>query len=229
MPQILFSWLSKRTSFLLLMAALSIGVRGVLTKDGVVTADSIWINSGDPGYSNCLAGLIDNVLWAKGSSAASDSHCCATTQNYNAVQWLNIQFTAAVTVQTVLLLNREDSCCQDRVIGSDFYVGFNSVPNQNTRCNQNPQKSGAFTCGGLVGIYLGMSNNKHDYMNICQIRAYSYVANSYTNFQYNTSTVAKCPTVSNLTFQNEKVWDNDNCKMNLEKASVAYYEMRFDV
>lgn len=52
--------------------------RAVLTTDGIVTADSIKIDDSDPGYSNCLSGVIDNQL-IPGAYFATGSKCCAST------------------------------------------------------------------------------------------------------------------------------------------------------
>ncbi len=44
----------------------------------------------------------------------------------------------------------------ERIIGSDLYVGDNSLPNLNTACGANPQSSGVYSCGGKIGRYLGI-------------------------------------------------------------------------
>jgi hypothetical protein len=40
-----------------------------------VTADSVYNNPADPGYSNCLSGLIDGKFYAEGINASTK--CCA--------------------------------------------------------------------------------------------------------------------------------------------------------
>ena len=63
-------------------------VKAVLTEGTTVTADSIWIHSGDPGYSNCLRGLVDGKLSPVGYGPTT--HCCANTYPTTASTWLNI-------------------------------------------------------------------------------------------------------------------------------------------
>ena len=101
---------------------------------------------------------------------------------------------AQTTVVTIMIINRDENVpIADRIIGSDFYVGDNSIAMNNTPCGANPQGSGVYSCGGKVGQYLGLVKSNYDFINICQIRAYSYAANSYTNFQYLTSGIVNCP------------------------------------
>jgi len=97
--------------------------------------------------------------------------------------WVNVNMGAKTTVVTIMLINRNDSAeYAARIIGSDFYVGDNSIAMNNTPCGANPQDSGVYSCGGKIGQYLGLVKSNSDIINICQIRAYSYAANSYTNF-----------------------------------------------
>jgi hypothetical protein len=81
-------------------------------------------------------------------------------------------------------------------------VGDNINPYLNTKCNANPKSSGVYSCGGKIGKYLSLANSRKEYLNICQIRAYSYEANAYTNYQYLTSNIATCATSSNLIMTN---------------------------
>ena len=65
-------------------------------------------------------------------------------------------------------------------------------------------------------------------MSICQIRAYPYSANAYTNFQYLTSTINDCaPTVSNLILTSEMI-NSSICKMPVG-GTPAYYNVVFNV
>ncbi len=64
-------------------------------------------------------------------------------------------------------------------------------------------------------------------MNICQIRAYAYSANAYTNFEYLTSTIYDCPTVSNLILTSEMI-NSSMCKMPVV-GTFAYYNIVFNV
>ena len=60
----------------------------------------------------------------------------------------------------------------------DLYVGDDPVTLNNTPCNANPTSSGVWSCGGLQGKYLGIGKLiATEYLNIAQIRAYSYVLN----------------------------------------------------
>ena len=102
-------------------------VEAVLTEGTTVTADSIWIANWDPGYSNCLSGLVDGKLSPIGYGPTTK--CCACTNPNTASTWLNIDMGAKNVVWTVLIINREDSCCSQRLIGSDLYVGDSSLPN----------------------------------------------------------------------------------------------------
>lgn len=52
----------KRLSMCLFALKLIQPVDGVLTQDMPVTADSIYIDAEDLGYSNCLSGLVDGKL-----------------------------------------------------------------------------------------------------------------------------------------------------------------------
>jgi len=78
-------------------------------------------------------------------------------------------------------------------------VGDNSLPYLNTACDANPKSSGEYSCGGKIGKYLGIYKNiKNEknpglkYLNLSQIRAYSYTANSYRNFEEFTSPIGGC-------------------------------------
>jgi hypothetical protein len=74
---------------------------------------------------------------------------------------------ARTVVQTVFIVNRENSQgVADRIIGSDFYVGDNSLPNLNTPCGANPTSSGVYYCGGKIGQYLGLYLPRQDCINI---------------------------------------------------------------
>ena len=64
-------------------------------------------------------------------------------------------------------------------------------------------------------------------MNICQIRAYPYSANAYTNYQYLTSNILQCSTVSNLIMTSEVI-NSLLCKMPVE-GTPAYYNIVFNV
>ena len=88
-----------------------------------------------------------------------------------------------------MIINREDYVGgANRIIGTDLYVGDNSLPYLNTPCGANPQSSGVYSCGGKIGRYLGIYKNFAPenvgtlVLNISQIRAYSYTANAYQNF-----------------------------------------------
>ena len=64
-------------------------------------------------------------------------------------------------------------------------------------------------------------------MNICQIRAYPYSANAYTNFEYLKSTIVVCHEVSNLIMTSEVI-NSSSCKITVE-GTPAYYNIVFNV
>ena len=105
-------------------------------------------------------------------------------------------------VQTVMIINREDGATNAaRIIGSDLYVGNNSLPYLNTACGAMPQATGVYSCGGKIGRYLGLYKpSTATPLNISQIRAYAYIANHYPHSNYFTSTIIECGTSSNLIF-----------------------------
>jgi len=72
-------------------------------------------------------------------------------------------------------------------------VGDSPLPINNIACSANPRASGVYSCGGKVGRYLGMYKNYKEAITLCQIRAYSYKANGYTNYQYLTAKISNCP------------------------------------
>ena len=95
------------------------------------------------------------------------------------------------TVWSVIFINREDNIntctniCEFRITGADLYVGNDPVSTKNVPCNAKPVSSGIFSCEGLVGKYLGIGNpSATDYLNISQIRAYSYVVNGYAGYTW---------------------------------------------
>ena len=115
-----------------------------------------------------------------------------------------------------------------------MYVGNDPLPSNNTPCNANPQRSGVFSCGGKVGFYLGLYKPVSDYMNICEIRAYSWTANSYTGYSYNTSPISSCATITNLVFPtvSSTPCKTATCQMPLSGGSStapAFYEIAFDI
>ena len=64
---------------------------------------------------------------------------------------------AQTSVVTIMLINRDDvATYAAKIIGTDFYVGDNSIAKNNTPCGANPQGSGVYSCGGRVGQYLGL-------------------------------------------------------------------------
>ena len=86
-------------------------------------------------------------------------------------------------VQDVIIINRgwEDAEGQRlRIIGTDLYVGDDTLTLNNTPCNANPTSTGVWSCGGLQGKYLGIGKQSTtDFLSIGQIRAYSYVLNGH--------------------------------------------------
>ncbi len=121
-----------------------------------MTADSIYYNNSHAGYNNCIGALVDGKFYPLGF--ADGSKCCAHTAPFtNTCSWFSIDMGAQTIVQTVLIINREEfNAVDDRIIGSDFYVGDSSLPFNNTPCNVLPTKSGAYSCGGKIGRYLGL-------------------------------------------------------------------------
>jgi len=91
-----------------------------------VTSDSLYIYDLEPGYSNCLSGLVDGIFSPKGISPSIK--CCAHTYPLIASTWLNIDMGMTTVVWTVFIINREEECCINRIIGSDLFVGFSSLP-----------------------------------------------------------------------------------------------------
>ena len=65
-------------------------------------------------------------------------------------------------------------------------------------------------------------------MNISQIRAYSYTANAYQNYQYLTSSIWGCAETTNLIYFPGHVTTNV-CAMPLNGNNPAYYNIVFDV
>jgi hypothetical protein len=133
---------------------LMLPVKGVLTEGATVTANGIYNSGSDIGYSNCLWGLVDGKFSPMGYS--STTKCCAhTTCVTNA--WLNINLGAKTVVWTVIINNRdENSTVANRIIGSDLHVGDSSLPYENMACGALPTASGAYSCGGKIGRYLGL-------------------------------------------------------------------------
>ena len=119
----------------------------MLTPNCLVTSDPV-------ADSSCPAGLVDGYFMKQ---EVDDVHCIASSGPRADFVWLDIEFpTGPTVVRDVILINRED-CCPDNLIGSDFYVGFNSMPNwRNPRCNVFPIKSGVYDCGGKIGTHLGI-------------------------------------------------------------------------
>jgi len=124
--------------------------------------------------------------------------------------WFNIDMVSKTVVHTVLIINTENTSyiggishqndVEGRIKGSDLYVGDNSLPYQNTPCGANPQSSGVYSCGGKIGRYLGIYKKVQYYLNISQIRAYSYTQNAYPIHEYKTSLIDRCETNTNLAF-----------------------------
>jgi hypothetical protein len=111
---------------------------GTLTQGATVTADSVY-GAGNPpsDYDNCLFGLVDGKWPPFGVSATT--HCCAHNDPTTVHSWFNIDMGSKAVVQTVMIINREDHQeAADRIIGTDLYVGDNSLPYENTPCGANP-------------------------------------------------------------------------------------------
>ena len=111
---------------------------GTLTegRGNYVTADSV-NGAGGPvtGYANCLFGLVDGKWPPFGVSGTT--HCCAHNLPTTQHSWFNIDMGSKAVVQTVMIINREDGSAE-RIIGTDLYVGDNSLPYQNTPCGAMP-------------------------------------------------------------------------------------------
>ncbi len=66
------------------------------------------------------------------------THCIAHNNPTTSHSWFNIDMGSKTVVQTVLIINREDNSyingsleqndVEGRIIGSDLYVGENSLP-----------------------------------------------------------------------------------------------------
>ena len=54
-----------------------------------------------------------------------------------------------------MIINREENFGH-LIVGSDLYVGDNSLPYLNTACGAMPKSTGVYSCGGKVGRYLGL-------------------------------------------------------------------------
>ena len=83
-----------------------------------------------------------------------------------------------------------------------------------------------YSCGGKIGKYLGIYKNIMENLNLCQIRAYSYEANAYTNYERLTSQINECATTSPFNMTKEAL-SSSICKMPVS-GSPAYYNIVFD-
>ena len=134
-------------------------------------------------------------------------------------------------MQTVLIINREDNNA-NAIIGSDLYVGDDIIPSKNSSCNALPTSSGAYSCAGKIGKYLGLYKKAtlaSSALNICQIRAYSNPANEFGSFLYFKSDPNGCEDQSNLIMKNEPILSY-MCKMSVKpnQSGLAYFNIVFD-
>ena len=77
-----------------------------------MTADSVMVNSATPGWNNCLSGLVDNKYYTD-PALVGNNGCCASTASGDGSNdsWFNIKLTYSSVIQTLLLINREDTTC----------------------------------------------------------------------------------------------------------------------
>lgn len=86
----------------------------------------------------------------------------------------------------------------------------------NTRCNANPTSTGLYSCNGLVGVYLIFGDpapSGSDWINVGQLRAYSYKLNGYPDYTWNYfPNSLLCGTADNTTiFKNIRLDDSTTC------------------
>jgi hypothetical protein len=170
--------------------------------------DSVENMSASSGHNNCYTGATDGRFVANQPWYDNSLHCLAHNHppSFPSDLWLNIQFPRPAKISSVFIINREDGW-DYRIIGFDLYVGNNPLPKLNVACGANPMSSGVYSCGGKLGNYLGIYRPAaSDYLNINQIRAYSYEANA-APFTYSTTTPVDC-LASTLAFVNGKIYDN---------------------
>ena len=105
-------------------------VRGTLTDNGIVTASSVNLISG-----NGLDGVKDGIF---STTYFSGKKCLITDNDPTRNEWFNIQMEFTSVVETVIIVNKE-SCCTDRIKTTDLYVGFDPIPNNNIACLADPQ------------------------------------------------------------------------------------------
>jgi len=66
-----------------------------------------------------------------------------------------------------------------------LYVGFDPLTLNNVPCNANPTGTGVYSCGGLIGTYIGIGKTgATDRIAFSEIRAYSYTLNGYPGFSW---------------------------------------------
>ena len=112
-------------------------------------------------------------------------------------------------------------------------MGYNANPLQNEPCNANPNGTGVWTCGGLVGTHLGIGSATHTAINFSQIRAYSDEFNGYSGFTTTYFPVAGgVETDGPINFLNGPLIQGYSSKYADRgdgTSSMLYIEIRFDV
>lgn len=83
-------------------------------------------------------------------------------------------------VRSVIVINREN-CCYNRSQGMDLSVSKSAgYPSDASKCTGQVNGTGVYDCQGKVGTHLGISKAiSSDYINLVEIRAYSYTLNGY--------------------------------------------------
>ncbi|KAM7176074.1 uncharacterized protein RBU57_001934 isoform 3-T3 [Macrochelys suwanniensis] len=122
-------------------------------------------------FENAVAGrAVDGKRdgkWEQGS--------CAHTQ-LDTEPWWNVDLGSRQSVSTVIVKNREDECCGERIRGAQIHVGDSLIdhgknnPICGTITDTRPGSISTICCNGLVGRYVTIIiPGRAEYLTLCEV------------------------------------------------------------
>ncbi|XP_065254316.1 fucolectin-like [Emys orbicularis] len=127
--------------------------------------------------STLPSGMAENAVdgkrdgkWAQGS--------CSHTQ-FDTEPWWNVDLGSPQSVSAVIVKNREDECCGERIRGAQIRVGDSLADHgkQNPICgtitDTAPGSVSTICCNGLEGRYVTVTiPGRAEYLTLCEVEVY---------------------------------------------------------
>lgn len=195
------------------------------------------LETNSAGVNACNGGLFDsNFKPTNGGPCCSLVDSSVTPINGQTWAWIGVKLAKSVIVREVLVINMEDDATTiARLNGAKIYVGYDDLaPANNPVCDPTLTKSGIYSCtdangkgkiGWTFGVIKQTTNSADKYLNLCEIRAYSYnhvqVADGVTYSVLNSGSAAAFPNYCQAPHYNLNMEPVDVSSTSLDNCCVT--------